>query len=49
MDDAQEIHYPPIYRAIAATGYTGYVGHEFIPRGNPLDEYRAAFDQCRGA
>ena len=49
MDDTQEIHYPPIYRAIAATGYQGYVGHEFIPRGNPLDALRAAFDECRGA
>jgi len=25
IDDTQEINYPPIMRAIAATGYTGYV------------------------
>ena len=27
LDDAQEIQYPPVLRAIAETGYEGYVGH----------------------
>jgi hydroxypyruvate isomerase len=49
MDDTQEINYPPIYRAIAETNYTGYIGHEFIPRGEPLKELRVAFEQVRGA
>ncbi len=31
LDDTQEINYAPIMRAIAETGYTGYVGQEFIP------------------
>jgi len=31
IDDTQEIHYPGIMRAIADTGYKGYVGQEFIP------------------
>jgi hydroxypyruvate isomerase len=31
LDDTQEINYAPIMRAIAATGYKGYVGQEFIP------------------
>jgi len=31
IDDTQEIHYPGIMRAIAETGYKGYVGQEFIP------------------
>jgi hydroxypyruvate isomerase len=44
LDDAQEINYPPIFRAIAATGYTGYVGHEFIPKGDPAAALRAAYD-----
>ncbi len=30
-DDSQEIHHPPLMRAIAATGYTGFVGHEYVP------------------
>ena len=32
LDDTQEINYPPIMRAIADSGYTGFVGQEFIPR-----------------
>jgi hydroxypyruvate isomerase len=34
LDDEQEIHYPGIMKAIAASGYKGFVGQEFIPR-NP--------------
>jgi hydroxypyruvate isomerase len=33
-DDSQEIHHPPLMRAIAATGYDGFVGHEYLPRGD---------------
>ena len=32
LDDTQEINYPPIIKAIIETGYTGYLGQEFIPR-----------------
>jgi hydroxypyruvate isomerase len=49
MDDNQEIHYPPIYRAIAATGYTGWIGHEFAPKGPVLDELKTAYDQVVNA
>lgn len=31
IDDSQELYYPAIMKAIAATGYTGYVAQEFIP------------------
>jgi hydroxypyruvate isomerase len=31
IDDTQEINYAPIMKAIAETGYKGYVGQEFIP------------------
>jgi len=44
MDDTQELNYPPIFRAIEATGYEGYVGHEFVPKGDPVVALRAAFD-----
>jgi len=46
MNGDQELHYPPIYRAIADTGYTGYVAHEFVPQGDPLKELRDAYEQC---
>jgi hydroxypyruvate isomerase len=32
IDETQELNYPAIMRAIAATGYKGYVGQEFIPK-----------------
>lgn len=32
IDGTQELNYPAIMRAIAETGYTGYVGQEFIPK-----------------
>ena len=33
MDHAQELNYLPIMEAIAASGYTGFVGHEIRPQG----------------
>ncbi len=42
----QELHYPAIMRAIAATGYEGYVGQEFVPEGKPAEALREAFDLC---
>jgi hydroxypyruvate isomerase len=46
-DASQEISYPPILRAIEGTGYDGYVGVEFLPRCDPIESLRAAFDLCR--
>ena len=36
IDESQEINYPPIIRAIVETGYTGFLGQEFIPRKKDL-------------
>ena len=49
LDEAQELGYPAILRAIAATGYAGYVGHEFVPKGDPITALQAAFDLCQVA
>ena len=46
LDEEQEINYPPIMRAIAETGYMLYVGHEFIPKGDPIEGLRAAAQLC---
>ena len=32
IDDTQELNYPAIMRAIVATGFTGYVAQEFVPK-----------------
>ena len=42
-DETQELNYPAIIRAIRATGYAGYIGMEFIPRGDPAVALEAAF------
>ena len=46
LDDQQEIYYPPIMQAIAATSYAGYVGHEYRPKGDPVDSLAHAFEVC---
>jgi hydroxypyruvate isomerase len=42
IDDSQELYYPAIMKAIAATGFKGYVAQEFIPTGKePKDKVAA--------
>ena len=45
----QELHYPAIYKAIADTGYQGFIAHEFLPPGDPLEAMCQAFEECRKA
>ena len=46
LDETQEINYRPVMKAIAETGFTGYVGHEFMPTRDPLDGLRQAVALC---
>jgi hydroxypyruvate isomerase len=46
LDDRQEINYPPVMRALVEAGYTGYVGHEFIPTRDPHGGLRQAVAVC---
>ncbi len=47
LDDQQELNYPAIARAIANTGFHGFVGHEFIPTApDPLASLAAAIRLC---
>ncbi len=46
LDDRQEIYYPAVARAIRDTGFTGWVGHEYRPKGNVVDSLREAFEAC---
>jgi len=46
LDDEQEIYYPAVMRAIAETGYQGYVGHEYMPKGDWKASLKQAFDTC---
>ena len=46
LDDRQELNYAAICAAISATGYQGYVGHEFKPKGDVVAALRQAFELC---
>jgi hydroxypyruvate isomerase len=44
LDQHQEIYYPAVLKAVAETGYDGYVGHEFIPTTHPRYGLIAAYE-----
>ena len=46
-DASQELNYPAVMRAIAQTGFAGYVAQEFIPTGEPLAALAEAVKTCR--
>ena len=47
IDNTQELYYPAIMRAIADTGFKGFVGQEFIPVSkNPLASLRESIVIC---
>ncbi len=47
IDDSQELNYPAIMRAIAETGFDGFVAQEFIPKGPyPLLSLAEAIQLC---
>jgi len=46
LDDTQEINWVGVMKGIAATGYKGYVAHEFVPSRDPLTSLRQAADLC---
>jgi hydroxypyruvate isomerase len=48
LDDEQELSYTGICRAIEATGYDLYVGHEFTPKGDRMAALRQAYRVCAG-
>jgi hydroxypyruvate isomerase len=43
----QELFYPAICSAIAGTGFTGFIGQEFIPALDPMQGLQAAISLCR--
>ena len=36
IDESQELFYPAVMKAIADTGFTGYIAHEYSPTKDPL-------------
>jgi hydroxypyruvate isomerase len=46
LDGTQEVQWDTVMRAIADAGFRGYVAHEFVPTGDPLESLRKAVDLC---
>jgi hydroxypyruvate isomerase len=46
LDAAQEVNWPAVCRAIVATGFGGYLAHEFVPTRDPLTSLREAVVLC---
>jgi hydroxypyruvate isomerase len=46
LDDTQEVNWRTVCAAIADTGFTGYVAHEFVPTRDPLTSLREAVVLC---
>ena len=46
LDDSQEINWRAVCLAIADSGFTGYVAHEFEPTRDPLTSLREAVALC---
>jgi len=46
IDETQELYYPAIMRAIADSGFKGYVAHEFIPKRDPIESLAYAVRIC---
>jgi hydroxypyruvate isomerase len=46
IDDTQELNYRRVMQAIADSGFTGYVAHEFVPKRDPLASLKQAYDIC---
>lgn len=46
INETQELYYPAIMKAIAATGYKGYVAQEYMPTGKTREEKIAALKKA---
>jgi hydroxypyruvate isomerase len=46
LDDTQELNYAAISKAISSTGFEGFIGHEFVPVGDPILALEQAFKLC---
>jgi hydroxypyruvate isomerase len=46
LDDTQELNWHAVARAIADTGFTGYIAHEFVPTKEPLVSLSEAVKIC---
>ncbi len=46
LDGTQEVQWDGVMKAIADSGFRGYVAHEFVPAGDPMESLRKAVELC---
>jgi hydroxypyruvate isomerase len=46
LDGTQEVQWDGVMRGIADAGFGGYVAHEFVPTGEPLESLKKAVELC---
>jgi hydroxypyruvate isomerase len=46
IDETQELYYPAVMKAIADTGFKGFVAQEFIPKRDPLTSLKQGVQIC---
>ena len=46
IDDTQELNYRRVAQAIADSGFTGFLAHEFVPKNEPIKSLGEAFAIC---
>jgi len=46
LNGSQEVQWDGVMRAIADSGFRGFVAHEFIPTGDPMTSLKDAVDLC---
>ena len=47
LDDTQELNWHAVAKAIADTGFQGYLAHEFVPTRDPMKSLKEAYEICR--
>ena len=46
IDETQELNYRRVAQAIADSGFTGFLAHEFVPKNDPIKSLGEAFAIC---
>jgi hydroxypyruvate isomerase len=46
IDETQELNYRRVAQAIADSGFSGYLAHEFVPKRDPIASLGQAFNIC---
>lgn len=46
LDDTQELNYARVCKAIADSGFQGFLAHEFLPTHDPMKSLRQAVQIC---